>query len=163
MKLLRTLRNSTIALMATITFAGSASAEMLDAQEIQELLEHPIMVDNSELSLDPSTQAEQIEAMIEVVFEPLESVIPGIVDKMNDIGVCESGLQHLDENGNIILNFETKRAKGVFQIVPNPHDRTSGEMGLDTDQANTHIVYARFLVQDRVRMGDGPYTDWVCA
>jgi len=152
-----------LALAATVSCAGNAIAQILDAQEIENLLEQPEMLDNNELSLDPATQAEQIEAMIEVVFEPLEPIIPGIVAKMTDIGVCESGLQHLDENGNIILNTKTKRAKGVFQIVPNPHDRTSGEMGLDTDHANTQIVYARFLVQDRVRMGHWAYKDWVCA
>jgi hypothetical protein len=154
MKLLRTLRNSTIALMATITFAGSASAEMLA---------------NSDLSLDPATQTEQIEEMIETVFQPMESQIPGITDKMVSIADCESyggrdgNIMHIGPDGNVILNSETQRARGVFQIVPNPHNRMAATMGLDLNQVADQVFYARFLVQDRVRMGDGPYTDWVCA
>jgi hypothetical protein len=144
---------SAFALAATL-FAGNANAEMLE---------------NSELSLDPVQQTDQIEAMIETVFEPLEKKVPGVVKKMIKIADCESyggrdGLiMHVDQSGQLIRNTETKRARGVFQIVPNPHDKMAASMGLDVVKVSDNIQYSRFLVEDRIRMGHKPFTDWVCA
>ena len=142
-----------LALVATTT-ATIANAEMLD---------------NSDLSLDPVAQTEQIETMIEIVFEPLEPKVPGVVEKMIQIADCESyggrdGLiMHVDYSGNLIRNHETGRARGVFQIVPNPHDKMAASLGLDVTEVSDNISYSRFLVEDRIRMGDNPFSDWVCA
>jgi hypothetical protein len=144
---------SAFALAATL-FAGNANAEMLE---------------NSELSLDPVQQTDQIEAMIATVFEPLEKKVPGVMKKMIKIADCESyggrdGLiMHVDQSGQLIRNTETKRARGVFQIVPNPHDKMAASMGLDVVKVSDNIQYSRFLVEDRIRMGHKPFTDWVCA
>jgi len=143
-----------VATTSLMPFAKTASAEMLD---------------NSELSLDPAKQTDQIEAMIETVFEPLEEKVPGVVKKMIKIADCESyggrdGLiMHIDKAGKLIRNAKTKRARGVFQIVPNPHDKMAASMGLDVTKVSDNIQYSRFLVEDRLRMGDKPFTDWVCA
>lgn len=144
---------SAFAIAATL-MATTASAEMLD---------------NDDLSSDPAVQTQQIETMIEVVFEPLEKKVPGVVKKMIKIADCESyggrdGLiMHVDQSGQLIRNTETKRARGVFQIVPNPHDKMAASMGLDVVQVSDNIQYSRFLVEDRIRMGDDPFEDWVCA
>jgi hypothetical protein len=85
------------------------------------------------------------------------------------IADCESyggrdGLiMHIDSDGQLIRNAVTGRARGVFQIVPNPHDRMAASMGLDVTKVADNIEYSLFLVTDRIRMGDSPYEDWVCA
>lgn len=145
---------STLAVAATL-MATAATAEMID---------------NSELSLDPKVQTVQIREMIEDVFNPLETRLPGVVSKMMSIADCESYggrdgvIMHIAPNGQIIKNSQTGRAKGVFQIVPNPHSRVAAEKGLDLNQVADQILYAKFLVEDRIRRRDGgPYSDWVCS
>jgi len=150
------IRSSLICAVATVAtlMATTAMAEMLD---------------NSELSLDPATQTEQITTMIEIVFEPLAVQVPGVVDQMVRIADCESYggrdgmIMHIDTGGQLITNAVTGRARGVFQIVPNPHDRMATSMGLDVTKVADNIEYSLFLVTDRIRMGDSPYKDWVCA
>jgi len=155
-----------LALAATTSFAGNANAETLDGQEIQRLLQHPEMLDNSELSLDPATQTKQITAMIEVVFEPLEAKIPGIISRTITVIDCETHnhrdgkITHLDGFGNLIKNAKTGRAKGAFQIVPNPHNRVATAKGLDLNEIAHQVIYAKFLIEGQVRRGNHPLEDW---
>lgn len=154
-----------LALAATL-FAGNANAETLDGQEIQRLLQHPAMLDNSELSLEPATQTKQIVAMIEVVFEPLEAKIPGIIDKTIFVIDCETHnhrdgkITHLDGYGNLIKNATTRRAKGAFQIVPNPHDHVAAAKGLDLNEIADQVIYAKFLIEGQLGRGNDPLEDW---
>jgi len=156
------------ATMAVVAMAGSADAhQTLNADAIEEILEHPVMVGNEDLVLDPGQQTQQIVAMVDEVMSPLEHRVPGVVEKFVKILDCETHnhwdgkITHLDANGHIVRNAETGRAKGAAQLVPNPHDRTSSRMGLDLNQIDEQIVYARFLIEDRIRMGDHPLEDWI--
>lgn len=158
-----------LALAATTMFAGNANAQTLDADAIQELLEHPVMVDNDELSLDAAEQASQVKAMIQVVFEPLEVVVPGVVDEMKRIGYCESNLNHLwPENhpqaGELKVNSDPKSsASGVMQVLLITHQPDYQRYGLDPRNAPDNLVFSRYMVERKLRAGRPPFEDWVCA
>jgi len=150
----------------TMTFAETASAEVLNKQGMQSLLNHPTMIGNDELNLDPATQTKQIVKMVEVVMSPLEHKVPGIVEKFVDILDCETHnhwdgkITHLDANGNIVLNDRTQRAKGAAQLVPKPHNRSSKNwFGLDINEIDHQLVYSRFLIEDRIRMAANAKTE----
>ena len=147
----------------TVMIAGNANAHhTLTAEVIEEILEQPEMLDNSELSLNPAEQAEQIEAMIEEVFEPMEEVVPGIVDKMNDIAECESNKLQLDVNGRLIRGQTSD--SGIFQVLLVTHRPDYQRIRLDPQNAPDNVVFARFLVERKVKQGRrNVYEDWVCA
>ena len=156
------------ALLATTFFAGNASAhDKLDEHTIEELAANPVMIQNAELSLDPLEQTEQIAAMIEVVFEPLEQDVPGIVDKMIAIADCESYggndgiLMHIDTNGRLIKGATSDT--GVFQVLLNTHRDHYRRYGLDPREVADNIKFARVLVEGRLARGSWAYADWVCA
>lgn len=134
--------------LAAIAFAGNANAEMLD---------------NNELSANPAVQAEQIETMIEVVFEPLEPQVPGIVDKMMDIAQCESTMQHLLPNRRLVRNTKSSAA-GVFQVLLVLHRPDYQKLGLDPRNVSDNIEFSAYLVERKIRQGRrNVFEDWVCA
>jgi len=151
--------------LAAMLFAGNANAETLDAQEIKRLLEQPEMLDNNELSPDPVEQAKQVEAMIEVVFEPLEQRVPGIVDKVIDITDCESGLNHLWPDGTLKINPDPKSsAAGAMQILLITHRPDYQRVGLDPKNAPENFIFGRYMIERKLKQGrKNPYEDWVCA
>ena len=130
--------------------AGNANAEMLD---------------NNELSQNATVQAEQVVNMIEIVFEPLESIVPGIVDKMIDIGDCESGLNQLRPNRTLIVNPDpNSSAAGVFQILLITHKPDYQRENLNPAEVADNIQFARFMVERKIGQGrNNVYEDWVCA
>jgi len=141
-----------LALAATM-LAGNANAEMLD---------------NGELSLDPAEQTEQIESMIEIVFEPMEKKVPGIIKKMTKIADCESyggndGLiMHIKSDGALARNSKST-ATGAFQVLLGYHRKTYSKLGLDPRQVEDNLLFARFLVEGRISRGQWAYADWECA
>jgi len=141
--------------LAAVAFAGNANAEMLE---------------NSELSLNPEIQTEQIETMIAIVFDPLEAKVPGIVNKMIDIADCESYggndgmIMHINPEGEIVANSSPRSsATGVLQVLLITHRPTYTEMGLDPIQVGDNLMFGRHLVEGRLERGQHPFADWVCA
>jgi len=119
--------------------------------------------------LDPSDPAQQTELITEVViqeFAVLEPLVPGITETMLDIFDCETNskrnglIEHLKPDGQLVRNYNTRRAFGFAQLVPNPHERMAASKGLDLTEVHDQIDYSVFLVRDRIRMGDEPSKDW---
>lgn len=158
-----------LALAAIMFFAGNANAHTLDAEGVQKLLEHPAMVNNDELSLIATEQAQQIETMIELVFAPLETAIPGAVSTVKQIGLCESGLNHIwnesdPRAGTLIENSDPdSSAAGVLQVLLKTHRSDYQRIGLDPRNAADNIVFSRVLVERKLRAGRPPFEDWECA
>lgn len=157
----------TIALVA-IPFATNASAQpAMTGEVIKQLEADPVMIENDQLSLDPVEQTQQIAAMIEVVFKPLEPKVPGIVNKMTAIADCESyggrdGLMmHVNPDGQIIKGATSDT--GVFQVLLYTHRKHYTRYGLDPRQVDDNIKFARILVEGRLARGSWAYADWVCA
>jgi hypothetical protein len=149
--ILRSLVICALALAAT-PFAGNANAERLL---------------NSDL--DPNDPQQQTELITEVIvkeFAVLEPLVPGVVATMIDIFDCETNssrnglIIHLKPDGELIRNYETKRAFGFAQLVPRPHVRMATSKGLDLQEVHDQVEYSVFLVKDRIRMGDHPLEDW---
>jgi hypothetical protein len=140
---------SALAIAATL-FATAANAELLA---------------NSDLSLDPVEQATQVDAMIAVVFEPLEPKIPGIVDKMVDIADCESNRNQLRPDGSLKENSDPdSSAAGVFQILLITHRPDYERKNLNPVEVADNIRFARYMVERKHRRGrENVYEDWECA
>ena len=125
------------------------------------------MLDNSELSLDPATQTEQIVEMIEIVFEPLETQVPGVVEQMVRIADCESYggrdgmIMHLDPSGELVYNPSPRSsATGVLMVLLITHRPTYTQLNLDPTQVGDNIVFGRYLVEGRLQRGLEPFGDW---
>lgn len=121
------------------------------------------LLDNEQLSLDPTEQKEQLEVMIEVVFKPLEQKVPGIVSKMKNIADCESNIQHLLPDGSLKVNPDPdSSASGVFQVLLITHRPDYQRIDLDPRNAADNVKFARYMVERKLRSGRPPFEDWVC-
>jgi hypothetical protein len=162
--ILRYLKICALALAAT-PFAGNANAETLDAVTIQELLNNPAMLSNDELSKNYEAQAVQIQVMILVVFTPLEALIPGVVAKVTEISICESGLQQLWPDGSLKVNPDPdSSAAGAMQVLLDTHRTDYQRIGLDPSNAPDNILFSRYMVERKWRVGrENVFEDWVCA
>ncbi len=143
----------------------SMTAAPVSATSVPEMLSHPLMVSNENLSSDPGEQAVQIATMLRVVFEPLEPSFPGVVDRIIDVGDCESGLNQLEPDGRLRVNPDPKSsAGGALQVLLNTHKPDYLRVGLNPREAPDNLIFGRFLVERKLRQGRrNPLEDWVCA
>jgi hypothetical protein len=154
--------------LAAIVFASAANAHhTLNPEAIEELLEHPAMIDNADLSLDPATQTRQIEAIIDVVFRPLEPFHPGIVNRMTSISDCESWgggdgmIMHIDPQGDIVENPDPESsATGALMVLLKTHRSNYAQLGLNPLQVSENIVFGRVLLEERISWGTWIYEPW---
>lgn len=145
---------SAFTIAATLLVATTANAE--------------IVQNNSDLSLDPHVQTEQIKEVIEEFFQDKPALIP----EMIRIADCESGgkngegrpngiILHLQPNGQLTRN-RTTGAAGAMQIYAASHSAAVRKQFDETDIID-NIRYARKLVDGRIRAGQNPFADWTAS
>lgn len=127
---------------------------------------------NSELSLDPRVQTQQIiQLAVEDVFADFSRD-----DQLTILKIlsCESGgrnkkngpigtIKHLDETGALVINVNKDGTKdlGAGQINPQQHWREFwARKQLDPTQIRENLLYMRALIQDKIDRGEFKFIDW---
>ncbi len=85
-----------------------------------------------------SDEAEEIASLIQEYF-------PDNYRTMLAVARCESGLEHRDENGNLLPNQSGGSARGVFQVLMRIHRDEMRRLGLNPEDDRDYMEYVRRL------------------
>ncbi len=144
---------SALALAATMLVASTANAETVQ--------------DNSDLSLNPHIQTEQIKEVIGEVFKDKPTEIRIALTR---IAMCESGgrdkkgkptgtIVHIKADGSVTRNPHST-AIGVFQVLRGLHSKALAARDLDVHNVRDNVEAARMLVEEQEASGKHPLNPW---
>tara|TARA_B100000745_G_scaffold89693_1_gene56358 strand:+ start:4602 stop:5018 length:417 start_codon:yes stop_codon:yes gene_type:complete len=74
---------------------------------------------------------------------------------MVEIARCESTFRHTLEDGTILRGLVDNRDTGVMQINTYYHEATATKLGLDLENLEDNLTYARYLYE---RQGTQPWS-----
>ncbi|MGB3921741.1 MAG: hypothetical protein WBL19_00450 [Minisyncoccia bacterium] len=94
----------------------------------------------------PITDSDNVERFVNDYFAdiPLMAKIAG----------CESRYRQLDSKGGVLKGEENSYDRGVMQINVLYHGETAAELGLDVNNLEDNVKYARYLYE---REGAAPW------
>lgn len=81
------------------------------------------------------------------IVDLIEEYFPENSNTMIAIARCESGLQHRDQNGNLLPNQAGSSARGAFQVLMRLHAAEMRRLGLDPENDRDYMEYVRYLHQ----------------
>lgn len=87
----------------------------------------------------PITDSKNIERFINDYFADIPILA--------DIAKCESRYRHLDSNGEVLEGEKNNSDRGVMQINMLYHAKTAGRLGLDIQNLDDNVQYARYLYE----------------
>lgn len=64
-----------------------------------------------------------------------------------DIAKCESRFRHVDKSGIVLKGEENTYDRGVMQINLLYHEKTAEKLGLDVQDLDDNVAYARYLYE----------------
>lgn len=66
---------------------------------------------------------------------------------MAEIAKCESRFRHLNSEGNVLKGEQNRYDRGVMQINVLYHQEKAEELGLNINNLNDNVAFARYLYE----------------
>ncbi len=87
----------------------------------------------------PITDSRNIEKFVNDYFADIPI--------LTKIAECESRYRHLNSNGKILRGEKNRYDRGVMQINILYHTKTAESIGLDLNNLDDNVAYARYLYE----------------
>lgn len=111
----------------------------MSTTQVEITVEEPVLKEVKALDYQPLTNSKNIEKFVNDYFADIPI--------MAEIAKCESRFRHLNSNGTVLKGEENSFDRGVMQINVLYHDKTAKKLGLDVQNLDDNVQYARYLYE----------------
>jgi len=112
---------------------------VMPSREIEVAVVEPAPKEVKARDYQPITDSKNIEKFVTDYFADIP-ILAGIAK-------CESHFRHLNSNGEVLEGEENSDDRGVMQINLWYHAKTAEELGLDIQNLDDNVAYARYLYE----------------
>lgn len=107
--------------------------------EVEVMVEQPVPKEVKAIDYQPITDSKNVQKFINDYFADIPI--------LTKIAGCESQYRQFNSEGDILKGEKNKYDRGVMQINILYHAETAESLGLDLDNIDDNVAYARYLYE----------------